>query len=249
MVKICNSCGAQTVDDKSLFCNKCGCPFPQTPPKKSAVSQQKQPQVSAVPKDASGGMPRQVRTTRRSPGLKKTGRGGSLPFKRLIARDYIRLIYIAGAIVIILVSLLGISNGFSKTGTEAVNASFTNTTTLVENPSASPLFWIGFLIFANLIWRIFCELVAVIFRMYDTISSGGKRSPGDDTPEYSDEEEAGYDGEGNGEYIECPHCLKIVPEDQLRVCEVCGVQGCSNCIRMMGLLKKKMTCKECFENK
>lgn len=194
-------------------------------------------------------MSRQVRTTGRRPGNKKTGRTGPLPFKTLVTGKYLRLIYIAGAIVIILVSLLGINASFSKTGSGAATISFTNTTALMENPSASPLFWIGFLIFSNLIWRIFCELAAVIFLMYDTISSGGKTSPDDDTPEYSDDEEAGYDGEENGEYVECPHCLKIVPEDQLRVCEVCGVQGCSNCIRMMGLLKKKMTCKECFKNK
>lgn len=249
MVKMCSSCGTRAADDQSLFCNKCGYPFPQTQPKRSAVAQQREPQVSAVPRNASGGMSRQAQSSKRKPGLKKTCRNGSLPFKTLITRDYLRLIYIAGAIAIILVSLLGISAGFSKTGTEAANVSFINTTALAENPSASPLFWIGFLIFGNLIWRIFCELAAVVFLMYDTISGRGETGPDDEIPEYGEEGTAGYGEEENGEFVECPHCSKLVPSDQLRECEDCGVQGCRNCIRMMGLLKKTMTCKDCFEKK
>ena len=249
MVKICSSCGTRADDDQSLFCNKCGYPFPQTQPKRSAVPQQRDPQVSGVPTNAAGGVPRQARTSGRKPGHKKTGRNGSLPFKTLITRDYLRLIYIVGAVAIILVSLLGISAGFSKPGTGAANESFINATSLVENPSASPLFWIGVLIFGNLIWRIFCELAAVVFRMYDTISSGGETGPVDETPEYGEEGTAGYGPEEEGEFVECPHCSKLVPADQLRECEDCGVQGCSNCIRVMGLLKKTMTCKDCFEGK
>jgi hypothetical protein len=187
MVKICSSCGKRTGDDQSLFCNKCGYPFPQTQPKRSAVPQQREPLVSGVPTNAAGGVPRQARTSKINPGHKKTGRSGSLPFKTLIARDYLRLIYIVGAVVIILVSLLGISAGFSKTGTGAANESFINVTSLAENPSTSPLFWIGVLIFGNLIWRIFCELAAVVFWMYDIISCGGKTSPDDETPEYGEE--------------------------------------------------------------
>ena len=249
MVKICSSCGTRAADDQSLFCNKCGCPFPQTQPKRTAVPQQREPPVSRVPANASGRMPRQVQTSGKRPGFKNTGRSGSLPFKRLIGRDYLRLIYIVGAALIILVSLLGISAGFSKTETGAANASFTNTTALMEDPPTSPLFWIGFLIFGNLIWRIFCELAAVIFLIYDTIRTGGETSPDDERPEYDEEGTAGYDEEENGEIVECPHCSKLVPVNQLRECEVCGVQGCSNCIRIMGLLKKKMACKDCFDNK
>ncbi len=249
MVKICSSCKTRTADDQSLFCNKCGCPFPQPQPKRSAVPQQREPEAAAVPRNASIGMPRQERTAGRRPAQQNTGRSGALPFKKLITRDYLRLIYILGAIVIILVSLLGISAGFSKTGTGAANASFVNTTALVENPSASPLFWIGFLIFGSVIWRIFCELAAVIFLMYDMVDSGGKTDPDNDTLEYGEVGAAEYEAGEDREYVECPHCSKIVPADQVRECEVCGVQGCSNCIRVMGLLKKKMMCRECFEGK
>ncbi|MFA4848139.1 MAG: DUF4282 domain-containing protein [Methanoregula sp.] len=248
MVKICSSCGTRTADDQARFCNKCGCPFPQPPPEISTVPQQRQPPVSAVSRNTPGSMPRQARTTGKRSGNKKTGRTGPLPFKTLVTGKYLRLIYLAGAIVIILVSLLGINAGFSKTGSGAATISFTNTTALVENPSTSPLFWIGLLIFGNLVWRIFCELAAMVFRIYDTIRCAEEAGP-DDAPEYHKEEASGYGAEEGGEYVECPHCSKIVPADQVRECEVCGVQGCSSCIRLMGLLKKKMTCRECFDNK
>ncbi|MDO9327090.1 MAG: DUF4282 domain-containing protein [Methanoregula sp.] len=201
-----------------------------------------------VPRNAPGGMVRQARPPVKKTAPRRTDRSTPLPFKKIIARDHIRLIYILGAIAIILVSLLGISTGFSNTGTAAANESFTNTTALVQNPSSSPLFWIGFLIFASLIWRIFCEMAAMVCRTPDTISCGRESGPEDEGPEYF-EEETGYRAEEDGEFVECPHCSKIIAPDQVRECEVCGVQGCSNCIRIMGLLKKKMTCKQCFERK
>lgn len=54
---------------------------------------------------------------------------------------------------------------------------------------------------------------------------------------------------GTGGMTVCPRCGKIVPADELQSCEHCGVQGCSSCIRLIGLLKKKWTCKDCFERK
>jgi len=175
----------------------------------------------------------------RPPSQKKTGRAA--PFRKFIAGKYIRSIYILGAIAIILISLLGISAGFSSDGTNGANLSLTNTTALVENPSASPLFWIGFLIFGSLIWRIFCELVAAVFRIYDAISED------EDTP--AEDDASGYGGAAGAEdLVRCPRCGNVVPTSELRECEHCGVQGCSNCIRMMGLVRKTMTCKECFEN-
>lgn len=249
MVKICTSCGTRTADDEALFCNKCGCPFPKIQPKRSAVPQQREPTVPVVPRNPPGGMVRQVRPPVRRPGPQRTGRSDPLPFKKFFARDHIRLIYLVGAVAVILVSLLGISTVLSKTGAVTPVESFTNTTALVESPSASPLFWIGFLIFGSLIWRIFCEMAAVICRTPDTIGGGGESGPVDEEPDYFEEEAGGYRAEETGEFVECPHCSKIVTADQVRECEICGVQGCSNCIRMMGLLKKKMTCKECFEKK
>jgi len=159
---------------------------------------------------------------------------------KIIAGKYIRAIYILGAIAIILVSLLGISAGFSTTGTSAVPLSLTNTTALVQNPAASPLFWIGLLIFGSLVWRIFCELAAAVFRIYNAVEEGGD--------ELSDEEAGEGEDAAEGMY-ECPRCGKVVPADQLRECEHCGVQGCSNCIRKMGLVRKTLTCKDCYEGK
>ena len=154
-----------------------------------------------------------------------------------------------GAFAIILVSLLGISAGFSKPVTGTPTESFTNTTALVANPSASPLFWIGLLIFGSLNRRIFCETAAVICRTQDTVSCGGESGPDTVGPEFFEEEAGGYHAEEDGEFAECLHCAKIISPDQVLECEICGVQGCSYCIRIMGQVSKKMTCRECFEKK
>jgi hypothetical protein len=171
---------------------------------------------------------------------KNTVTGRPLPFKIVLIGDRLKIICILGAIAILLISLLGIVAGFSAAGTDAAKA-LTNTTALVVTPTASPLFWIGFLISASLIWRIFCEIAAIVYRMYEPVSSGG------DAPSFDDE--MPEDVEGTEEMYECPHCGKVVLASQLRECEHCGVQGCSHCIRMMGLIKKTMTCKDCFEKK
>ncbi len=112
-------------------------------------------------------------------------RGRCPPFKRFIAMDHIRLIYWLGAIAIILVSLLEIGAGLSTPGTDVANMSFTNTTALAENPSASPLFWIGFLIVGSLVWRVFCELVAAVFRIYDALEEG-EDAPADGDARYGE---------------------------------------------------------------
>lgn len=135
-----------------------------------------------------------------------------------------------------MLSLLGIVAGFSATGTDAAKA-LTNTTALAVTPTASPLFWIGFFIMGSLVWRMFCEIAAIVYRMYEP-ASGGDAPLSDETPE---------DVAGSEEMYECPHCGKEVSASQLRECEHCGVQGCSHCIRMMGLVRKTLTCKDCFE--
>jgi hypothetical protein len=242
MIRICPSCGYRTADDQSLFCNKCGYPFPKEEPKPAPVMTRTAPaRAPAPPAYPSGGEPRPARPSGKQP-RQQSIRGGRVPpFKRFIARNHIRQIYWLGAITIILVFLLEISAGFSTPETDVANMSFTNTTALVANPPASPLFWIGFLIAGSLVWRVFCELVAAVFRIYDTLSEGGAALPEGGA--------AGYGEEWAEGMVECPRCGKVVPADQVRECEHCGVQGCSTCIRMMGLLKKTMTCKNCFENK
>lgn len=240
MAKTCPSCGYHEPDSQSLYCNKCGYPFPQNQPRRPAVA------TAPVYRTA----PAAVRQPRR----KNTGPAGFLSFETLITRDHLRLIYILGAAVIILVSLVGITGGFAKPGparanTSVANASFINTTALAQDPAGSSLFWIGFLVIGSVLWRMFCELFVVLSRVHEIPAYERVAGPEDEPAEYEEEEAAGQYSEGPTQYVECPKCSKIVPVEELRECEHCGVQGCSNCIRMMGLLKKTMTCRECFEAK
>jgi hypothetical protein len=233
MAKTCPSCGYHETDNQALYCNKCGYPFPQNPPKKPAVATA--PASRPAP-DASG---RPVR--------KKAGKGGFLSFGSLITENHLKLIYILGTVMIVLVSVMGIAGMFAKNATEGVNESFINTAAIAEYPAGSPLFWIGFLVIASVLWRMFCELFAMLSRVHDPLHHEGGDVSSDDAAEYGDADVAAYGGGDGGQMVECPKCHKIVAAEDLRECEHCGVQGCVNCIRMMGLLKKTMTCRECFE--
>ncbi len=232
MTKFCPSCGNPEVDDNALFCNKCGAPFPRGQPGRVAEARARPPR----PASGAGNQSRR----------KRSGLSGFLSFDTLITGNYLKLIYILGAAGIILFSVAGISGGFAKKGAVPANMSFTNTTAVVQNPASSPLFWIGFLIIGSVLWRMFCELFALPSRIHDAPSPGGSE-PYDETAE--DEEDAGSGDDRQEQMVECPQCRKIVPLGDLRECEHCGVQGCSNCIRAMGLLKRSMTCRECFENR
>jgi len=233
MAKTCPSCGYQTDDNQSLYCDKCGFPFPRTLPQKKAVAA---PLVH-----------RPVPAAVIPPRLKNHGLSGFLSFDTLIIGDYLRLIYIIGAVVIILVSLMGIVGMFSTPAAGGANLSITNTTALAENPAGSPLFWIGFLVAGSILWRMFCELFVVLSRRNGVADYGDE--PAYETADDGGEETSAGSSEWSGQMVECPKCHRIVPAGDLRECEHCGVQGCSSCIRMMGLLKKTMTCRECFETK
>lgn len=233
MAKTCPSCGYQTDDNQSLYCNTCGFPFPQT------LSQK--PVMATVPARRPAPAPL------RQPLIKNTGLSEFLSFDTLITGDSLKLIYILGAVVIVLASLMGIAGMFSKPSAAGANVSITNTTALAENPAGSPLFWIGFLIVGSVLWRMFCELFVVLSRGYGVAGYG--EEPEYEPADYGEEETTGESGERSGQMVECPKCHKIVPVEDLRECEHCGVQGCLSCIRMMGLLKKTMTCRECFEAK
>jgi hypothetical protein len=215
-----------------MFCNKCGYPFPEERPLRPAV--------------VHGG--RTARAARTGAGH-RTGAAGFLSFDTLITGTFTRLIYLAGAIVIVLVSIMGIAGSFAKPGSGAVNTSFMNTTALAQNPAGSPLFWIVFLAAGSLLWRMFCEVCMMLFRLYDTISPDGEAAPEEEMAAAGDAARPANGEPAPVEYVKCPRCGKVVTVDQLRECEHCGVQGCSNCIRMIGLLKKTMTCKDCFERK
>jgi len=239
MAKTCPGCGFFETDDQSLFCNKCGYPFPRKQPRNQTVAL------------TTGS--RQAPRTALQPVQKKAGVAGFFSFDTLITEDYLRLIYIFGAVVIILVSLMGIAGMFSKPaeeGDEKTNTSFVDLPSIAEYPAGSPLFWAWFLVFGSILWRMFCELFIVLSR----IRSGHGHDeeaveyPGE-TREYGEEATAGAGWDEPGQMVECPKCHKIVPAGDLRVCEHCGIQGCSSCIRMMGLLKKTLTCRECFEAK
>ena len=237
MTQTCPSCGTKS-DDHAQFCNRCGYPFPKVHPDNITRVQRRDEPLYEEPATAHRSMPG-APPAARQPERKNTGTGRPLPFRIILIGNRLRIVYILGAIAIVVLSLLGIMAGFSTTGTNAAKA-LTNTTALAITPTASPLFWIGFLIFGSLTWRIFCEIAAIVYRMYEPVTSGGDAPSFDEMP---------ADAMGPDEMYECPHCGKVVPASELRECEHCGVQGCSHCIRMMGLLKKTMTCKDCFEKK
>jgi hypothetical protein len=178
--------------------------------------------------------------------------GGFLSFGTLITENHLKLIYILGAVLIVLVSVMGIAGMFSKPvekGAEKTNTSLIDTKAIAEYPAGSPLFWIGFLIIGSILWRMFCELFALLSRGHSALSHADEEAYEEEPEEYTEEHIAAPGGAGSGQMVECPKCHRIVAVEDLRECEHCGVQGCSNCIRMMGLLKKTMTCRECFEAK
>jgi Domain of unknown function (DUF4282) len=234
MARKCPSCGYPEPDNQALYCNKCGYPFPQTPP-----------QNPAAPAPGTRPAPAAVRQRRRQ----KPGLAGFLSFDTLITENSLKLIYILGAVGIVLVSLMGVAGMFAKPIKGGANVSITNTTALAENPTGSPLFWIGFLIAGSVLWRMFCELFVVLSRVHGAPGYRGEPEPEHETMEYEETEGAGYGPKWSAQMVECPKCRKIVPVEELRECENCGIQGCTSCIRMMGLLKKTMTCRECFEAK
>jgi Domain of unknown function (DUF4282) len=238
MSKTCPSCGYRETDMQAQYCNKCGYPFPQNQPRKSSVA--------AAP--ASHPAPRAVKR----PVRRNTGEGGFLSFGTLITKNHLKLIYLLGAAMIVLVSLMGIAGMFAKpaaTGTEKTNTSFIDTKAIAEYPAGSPVFWVGFLVIGSILWRMFCELFVLLSRGHSTHGPDEENVPDVEPEEYGEEAVAVHSGGQDGQMVECPKCHKIVGLEDLRECEHCGIQGCVNCIRSMGLLKKSMTCRECFEAK
>jgi hypothetical protein len=272
MARICPQCGARAIDEQSQFCNKCGYPFPDEPQKKTVVVRTMprmadtpppppqypvsppvpEPRAPAVPQARSYAQPPRVRAPARRPVQPAPVRSSPSPFKRLIAQDYPKLVYWFGVIAIILVVFAGISTGTTKSATPAGSSAGTTNDTATTPPgdvlAGIPLFWIGVFVFANLFWRTVCEMCAVQFALHGSLTSGTTvQSPAqgslfeDGMPDLDD-----FEG---GEPVTCPRCGKVVAVSELRTCGHCGVQGCSNCIRMSGLVKKIPTCKECFETK
>ena len=217
MSKTCPSCGYPEPDNQALYCNKCGYPFPQNQP--AETRWQRHPPARPVQRAA------------KRPVHRKAGGGGFLSFGTLITENHLKLIYILGAVMIVLVSVMGIAGMFSKPvekGAAKTNTSLINTKALAEYPAGSPLFWIGFLVIGSILWRMFCELFALLSRgQSDPPSRGAKTAYEEEPAEYAEEHIAAPGGAGSGQMVECPKCHKIVAVEDLRECEHCGVQGCS----------------------
>lgn len=235
MSKTCPSCGYHEPDMQALYCNKCGYPFPQHQPQR--------PMAAAAPAR------RPAQRSARQPVRRKAGGGGFLSFGTLITENNLKLIYIIGAAIIVLASVMGIAGMFGKPVAKGANISITNTTVIAQDPAGSPVFWVLFLVIGSVLWRMFCELFAMLSRGQGATRHAEEEAYEEETEEYEEEGIAAPGGGGSGQMVECPKCHKIVAVEDLRECEHCGIQGCSNCIRMMGLLKKTMTCRECFEAK
>lgn len=242
MSKTCPSCGYREPDPQAMYCNKCGYPFP--------AQQPRQPARQAAPVPAARPASRPAKRP-----AKRNAVGGFPGFGFLISEDYLKMIYILGAVMIVLVALMGIAGMFRKPGTSdteekpAANQTLIDTKAIAEYPAGSPVFWIIFLVAGSILWRMFCELFALLSRLHGGSGTGTDEegSYDEDTEEYAESYPAAPGGAASGQMVECPRCHKIVPVEDLRECEHCGVRGCTNCIRLMGLLKKKLTCRECFE--
>jgi len=265
MARICPNCGRPALDDQSQFCNKCGSPFAEDQPKKILVRTTPRladtpppPPAPVAPPAAeyyappvrSYADPPRVRAPAPRPAAQPKPAGKSpLPFKKLIGRDFIRPVYWLGVIAILLVVFAGITAELPKTDTTAgTPAEDTAGAGSGDFLSDIPLFWIGIFIFTNLLWRVVCEMSAVLFALRDAGASPyHDRGPGFDSL-LEDEMPESWDNRAE-EPVTCPRCGRVVPAGELRTCEHCGVEGCSNCIRLMGLLKKTLTCKDCFERK
>jgi hypothetical protein len=251
MARTCPNCGRQAIDDQSQFCNKCGAPFPQDQPKKVIVRTEPRlvttPPPPPVAEPPAPKRPR-VRVPAKKPVPEQKSKGGFLRFESFITRDFIRFIYLAGVIAIILISLLGITSGFSKSSSSSVESvTVGNATSNGQDSTTSLIIWAGFLIFGNLFWRVLCEMLVVLFVMNDSLLVI-KKSLEQDQDTLFEDEIPDDDGMG-GDFVECPRCGKIVAQSELRTCSHCGVQGCSNCIRMMGLVRKTLTCRDCYQKK
>lgn len=245
MARTCLNCGRQAIDDQSQFCNKCGAPFPQDQQKKVIV--RTEPRLVTTPPPPSPTQPR-VRAPAKKPAPEPKPKGGFLRFESFITRDFIRFIYLAGVIAIILISLLGITSGFSKPASSGAECGTTvNATATGMNSTTSLIVWAGFLIFGNLFWRVLCEMLVVLFVVNDSLLAI-KRSLAHEQVSGFEDEKPDYEEENCG-FIECPRCGNVVAQNELRTCSHCGVQGCSSCIRMMGLLKKTLTCRDCYQRK
>lgn len=94
---------------------------------------------------------------------------GYISFRRFITPAFIMAIYILGAIVITILSIILMAGGFNS-------AAVTGQVTL--SGDVAVVLGIIVLIFGNLFWRIVCEYMVVQFRIYDELVSINRRVGG-----------------------------------------------------------------------
>jgi hypothetical protein len=178
-----------------------------------------------------------------------TPQPAALPFKRFITRDFLRPLYWIGVIAILLIVFSGISSDGAGNDTTAETATETDgAASSGDLLSGIPFFWIGVMVIANLFWRVLCETSAMVFFLA-AAPAMTVNAPGRDENWLSEEEIPGSVSGTADEMVACSRCGKIVPAEELETCEGCGIQGCSSCVRKMGLLKSKWTCRDCYNTK
>lgn len=238
MAERCPNCGNAALDENSLFCNKCGSRLPESPPK-VVVSPARRTAVVPAP-------PRMVQ------GMQGSFHGGYEPaespvkkilrFDMLVTKKLVPVIYVVGAVAITLLAVLSLLGGSSADTTTAKTAG----TAASSSDTTSFVFWILVLVVGNIVWRFACEAAAATFRIHDALGQSAE------SPDLTDPVDTGYAPEMTvpepAGQVKCPHCSSTVYSDQLRECEYCGVTGCERCIKAMGLVRKHLTCRDCFES-
>jgi hypothetical protein len=80
-----------------------------------------------------------------------------IAFKKFITPPFIMIIYIIGALVITIGSIVVMAAGYTVPGQASTSG------------AAGVVVGLVLLIFGNLFWRIFCEYMIVQFRIYDEL--------------------------------------------------------------------------------
>jgi len=167
-----------------------------------------------------------------------------LRFDIFVTRKFVPVIYFIGALSITILAILSLLGG------SPADTAVTKTAGAAVSPAdtTSFVFWILVLVVGNIAWRFACEAAAATFRVHETLVFR------EEVPDLTDPVDTGHSPgvpateTVPAEQVKCPHCSAIVYQDQLRECEYCGVTGCERCIRSVGLVKKHLTCRDCFES-
>jgi hypothetical protein len=136
-----------------------------------------------------------------------------LTFRKLITTPFITIIYLLGAIFITLLALSTIGEGYRAPSYFGIDI-------------GRIYVYSGFfmLIVGNLLWRVFCELIIVQFRIHDELVSINNKiaSTGGEIlkPPYMERASGGKPPSG---VIKCPYCGSEIPSVSRR-CPICGLE-------------------------